>query len=1017
VTSSSRRWSLALCLIILAAFALRVYRLDLQDIWWDEARNIDVAGRALTQIATAPELDIHPPVYFYLLHGWLAAAGPNTDQLPGQGAFAARFMSLWFGVLLVPLMAALGRRVGGRWTGLGAALGAAFLPFLLGEAQETRMYTVALVWLACAGLALLRTEDREQESGVRSQESGDSGQKSSSDAVYWLLFAVFSALALLTHYAAVFALVVLWGWAVMWALLSPARARWKRLRTVLLSGLLTALLCLPGLPVALRQIPSYRNPNLVVPPMGAYLTELARVYGLGEHLDAAAAQPWVWALAAWLVIGWVLAVAKWRRGDTETRRHGDTENHRDLSRSIEPSAIRHSSRFAVIRHSLFALAWAILPVIIYYLVIRDRATFATRYISFALPGWLLLGGLALAGWAKLGRWAGALAAVALVVILAPGLRGDLFDPRFFREDTSGLVTWLKQNTDPSRDLILVDQRYPFGFYYERWNNAPDGSPPAGPSNLAPAQYLFVDINTFAGRLTELAKGRDRIFWVRWFESDTDPRGAVPFLLEKFGTLTDERAFRGFDVASYQIAPDTQFELAPGLNDAGVDFGNQVRLIGSAFGGGVSGVTGGAAATRRPEAAADEGVWAVFKWAQLPDAAQPLKTTVVLEDRDGAVVGRDDRPILNDRHLAPPEWGNADRPLGVALVKPDPATPPGTYTLKLAVYDPATLTQLPATGPGAAGNFVTLGQVQLTSATEPAGPDQLPIEAHIESAWQDIHLLGRGALPAEVSPGDRLAFDLYWQAPVQTGPAGLSDLKTRLTLEPVGIEVPAGVALSQETTPVRGYSTAEWEAGEVLRGRQNWQLDPTLPAGDYRLMLQMIGPQGENSPPVELGAVKVGGRPHVFAPPAQIAVASGGRIGDFARLLGFDTDPAPSVTADGSATITVVPASTLASTLFWQAEGANDVPYAVSLQLLDENGVLRAQHDQQPGDGAFPTTSWVHGEVLSDTYQLKLPADLTPGSYRLIVRMYDPATLAVLPATAADGSPAGDALTLATVEIR
>ena len=107
------RWNWLVILVILAAFTLRVYRLDLQDIWWDEARNIDVAGRALAQIAAAPELDIHPPVYFYLLHGWLAAAGPNTDQLPGQGAFAARFMSLWFGVLLVPLMAALGRRVGG----------------------------------------------------------------------------------------------------------------------------------------------------------------------------------------------------------------------------------------------------------------------------------------------------------------------------------------------------------------------------------------------------------------------------------------------------------------------------------------------------------------------------------------------------------------------------------------------------------------------------------------------------------------------------------------------------------------------------------------------------------------------------------------------------------------------------------------------------------------------------------------------------------------------------------------
>ena len=176
-----------------------------------------------------------------------------------------------------------------------------------------------------------------------------------------------------------------------------------------------------------------------------------------------------------------------RRGDAGTRGHGDAigividRSTRDRTPVHQPS---------VIRHSLFALAWAILPLLIYYLVIRDRATFATRYISFALPGWLLLGGLALAGWAKVGRWAGALAAVALVVILAPGLRGDLFDPRFFREDTRGLVTWLKQNTDPSRDLILVDQRYPFGFYYERWNNSAGRLAPRRAAEPARRRSIF-----------------------------------------------------------------------------------------------------------------------------------------------------------------------------------------------------------------------------------------------------------------------------------------------------------------------------------------------------------------------------------------------------------------------------------------------------------------------------------------------------------------------------------------------
>ena len=88
----------------------------------------------------------------------------------------------------------------------------------------------------------------------------------------------------------------------------------------------------------------------------------------------------------------------------------------------------------------------------------------------------------------------------------------------------GLVAWLQQEADPARDVILVDQRYPFGLYWPRWNYSADGFPPAEPAGLAPTQYLFVDINTVAERLAWFARGRERVFSVRWFESDTDQRG-------------------------------------------------------------------------------------------------------------------------------------------------------------------------------------------------------------------------------------------------------------------------------------------------------------------------------------------------------------------------------------------------------------------------------------------------------------------------------------------------------------
>jgi uncharacterized membrane protein len=94
VTGRKIEWAV-LVLLLLAAWALRLQWLDAQDIWWDEARNIAVATRPLTQIAGSSELDIHPPAYFYGLHLWTRAAG--------AGAFSTRLFSIWFGVLTVAL--------------------------------------------------------------------------------------------------------------------------------------------------------------------------------------------------------------------------------------------------------------------------------------------------------------------------------------------------------------------------------------------------------------------------------------------------------------------------------------------------------------------------------------------------------------------------------------------------------------------------------------------------------------------------------------------------------------------------------------------------------------------------------------------------------------------------------------------------------------------------------------------------------------------------------------------------
>ena len=176
--------------LLLLAFGLRLWRIDVQDIWWDEARNIDVALRPLTAIPRAPELDIHPPGYFLLLHLWMKGAGHT--------AFATRFLSAWFGVLLIPLLVVLARRLRISAAAPFAALYAALSPFLIGEAQETRMYTLAFVLVTLTGIFFWGTLQGRGRA--------------------WVGLGMSMALAVLTHYSTAFVLVALYLYALLFLL-------------------------------------------------------------------------------------------------------------------------------------------------------------------------------------------------------------------------------------------------------------------------------------------------------------------------------------------------------------------------------------------------------------------------------------------------------------------------------------------------------------------------------------------------------------------------------------------------------------------------------------------------------------------------------------------------------------------------------------------------------------------------------------------------------------------------------
>jgi hypothetical protein len=82
------------------------------------------------------------------------------------------------------------------------------------------------------------------------------------------------------------------------------------------------------------------------------------------------------------------------------------------------------------------------------------------------------------------------------------------------------------------------------------------------------------------------------------------------------------------------------------------------------------------------------------------------------------------------------------------------------------------------------------------------------------------------------------------------------------------------------------------------------------------------------------------------------------------------------------------------TLFWRKLSADTVDYKITLRLLDAQGGVTAQYDDQPYLGFFPFTAWPVGVLLPE--DLNLPSvDTPPGEYSLVVGLYDPQTLELL----------------------
>lgn len=216
--------------ITLVGLLIRFGFIAKSSIWHDEGFSIMLASRGWLEIWAPTARDVHPPLYYELLHLWM--------NFFGHSEVAIRSLSALAGVAIIPLGYLVAKKAAGRQAGYIAAGVLALAPFLIRYSQEARMYGILGLFLILALYCVMRI--------VQKPES------------FWPYagYTLSIAAAMYTHYFAALAVVSFWLYLI---LLEPLK-RWRVGRAVFLSwrwwvaNIVAGLLFVPWLPSMLAQL-------------------------------------------------------------------------------------------------------------------------------------------------------------------------------------------------------------------------------------------------------------------------------------------------------------------------------------------------------------------------------------------------------------------------------------------------------------------------------------------------------------------------------------------------------------------------------------------------------------------------------------------------------------------------------------------------------------------------------------------------------------------------------------------
>lgn len=538
VTAYNQRLSLsrwAICILVLLAFVWRIEGLDRQSLWRDE---VDAIYFALGDLRRLLSMFIEPghngALYYASLRPYL--------HLVGSSEFALRYPSLLLGVLSIPLMWQISRRLlpplpiaapfnsllhaKNRWRlygktfitdpGLLATTFLAANPYQLWYSQEGKMYTITTlmallaVWFWLNGLA--------QPSGWRP----------------WLGLFIVITLGLYTHLLLALLLPLLG----IWSLIAFRRYRYRATALLLILLIVLAVYAYqsswiwpmltsseprtgrPFVPLlGILQETLYSQLNGVLPPSGG---------------------------GVWLLPLLILAVA------------GVLYGHRALSTSNRFPAFILSSR----ERQLLIISWLLFPILAIYIVSLRQPVFAPRYIIWIAPALMMV--LA-SGVERLKPQHSArrcwLAALLVVYTLSYGLMAGWQQKKTpIKHDLRSAVAYISQRRQ-AEDLLIL--HIPHLEYAYRYYSGEQGARPFEGSDVRLGWWtggLWTNngladpeaVEQVAEEMAVLTRSANDIWVMRSEVELWDGRDLMDQWLRKHGQLVEKVTFNGAQVIHYRM---------------------------------------------------------------------------------------------------------------------------------------------------------------------------------------------------------------------------------------------------------------------------------------------------------------------------------------------------------------------------------------------------------------------------------------------------------------------------------